>query len=226
MKRYDNIFALIQKAKKDQKELTDQYNVSLEEKRVKEELKVIIKNILENLRSCLDYSAREIVEECIKPAKNPEVLYFPIRKTRVEFDKVRNSDYNNLQAINRKVYDLLESVQPYNKEWLGAFNKLNNQNKHNDLVEQIRTEDRRVEVKRGNGSVSWNSGVTFGNGVSVMGVPIDHRTQMPFPNRTVTTKVTIWVSFIFKDNNKNVLSFIDESIREVETITSILNKCI
>ena len=71
---------------------------------------------------------------------------------------------------------------------------------------------------------AWGEGVTFGGGVSVMGVPIDPRTQMPKPNNQVKTEVTIWVDFHFKQNGKSVLPFIEQSINSVEDIFQRLCK--
>ena len=112
-------------------------------------------------------------------------------------------------------------MQPYHAPWLGQFNRLNKHNKHQDLVEQTRTEARRVTVSRGGGSVSWGPGVKFGGGVSVMGVPIDPKTQMPVPNTVAKTDVIIWVDFRFKEIDESVLPFLDTSLKNVE---DLLNK--
>ncbi len=62
MQRKPQIDALLRKSKKDFKELKHEYNESLSEKVIREDLKVLLKNIFENLRSCLDYFAREVRE--------------------------------------------------------------------------------------------------------------------------------------------------------------------
>lgn len=143
-----------------------------------------------------------------------------------EFDQVVNRDFPNLQTTNPEVYNILESVQPYHDNWLGEFNKLNNNNKHQDLEEQSRTESRQVTVSSSGGSISWGQGVTFGRGVSVLGVPIDPETQMPIPNKRVKTEVNIWVDFKFKQNNESVLPFIEKSINSVEDIYKRLGQYI
>ncbi|MGB3667089.1 MAG: hypothetical protein WA963_09030, partial [Bermanella sp.] len=137
-----------------------------------------------------------------------------------EFDIGINRDFTDLNTNFPDVYSILESVQPYNDSWLTKFNKLNNNNKHQDLVEQTRTEHRQVNVsaKSGGGSVSWGSGVTFGSGVSVMGVSVDPRTQMPVANNTVNTEVVTWVDFKFKENGESVLPFIETSINKIENL--------
>ncbi|MGB4782885.1 hypothetical protein [Candidatus Methylomirabilis sp.] len=218
MKRADSIEALLKKARTDFARLKDEYNASLHEKHVRNDLKVSIKNIFENLRSCLDYLAHDIFEAHCANAKKPGRLYFPIRPSAPEFGTAITKEYPALQTTAPKVYDLLEAVQPYRDPWLGQFNKLNNHNKHQDLVEQSRTETRQVTVSRGGGSVSWGPGVTFGSGVSVMGVPIDPRTQMPVPNTVAKTEVVTWIDFRFREIDQSVLPFIDASIANVDKL--------
>lgn len=222
MKRATSIEALLTKASADFEELRTAYNSSLDEKHVREDLKVLIKNIFENLRSCLDYIAQDTFDTHCAAAKKPDRLYFPIRATAPEFSQAMLKDYPSLQTTAKAVYDLFESVQPYQDPWLGQFNKLNNHNKHQDLVEQTRTEARHVTVSRDGGSVSWGPGVTFGSGVSVVGVPIDSKTQMPVPNTVAKTEVVTWVDFRFKEIDEPVLRFVEYSIQSVDKLFQIL----
>jgi hypothetical protein len=225
MKRTSSIEALLRKSQATLINLKRDYAASLHQKVVSDDLKVDIKNIFENLRSCLDYLAHELFEGICGNAKLPDRLYFPIRSSRVEFNKVMNRDYVGLEKANKAVFDFLESVQPYNNPWLGNFNQLNNENKHLDLVEQTRTEERHVAVSApGGGSVSWGPGVTFGGGVSVMGVPIDPRTQLPIPNNQVNTQITTWVDFKFKENGLSAMLFVEDSIKQVQRIFDDLKK--
>lgn len=222
MKRAASIEALLKKANADFGELKGAYDASLHEKHVREDLKVLIKNIFENLRSCLDYIAQDTFETHCATAKKPDRLYFPIRTTAHEFNLAVSKDYPGLAGTSKTVYDLLDSVQPYQNPWLGQFNKLNNHNKHQDLVEQTRTEARHVTVSRGGGSVSWGPGVSFGSGVSVVGVPIDPKTQMPVPNAVAKTEVVIWVDFRFKEIDQSVLPFVETSIKNVDKVFQAL----
>jgi len=227
MRRSKSIEALVRKSREALSDLKPAYEASLHAKAVSEDLKVDIKNIFENLRSCLDYLAHEIFESCCQQNKPPDRLYFPIRKSRQEFDQVVNKDFPDLEKTRKAVYDFLESLQPYNDPWIGEFNQLNNENKHQDLVEQTRTESRHITVSGpGGGSVSWGPGVTFGRGVSVMGVPIDPKTQLPIPNPSVKTEIVTWVDFRFRENNKSALQFVEGSINSVEKIYSELCKYI
>lgn len=218
MKRAKSIEALLKKAKEDFAALKSAYDASLYEKHVREDLKVTIKNIFENLRSCLDYIAHDTFEKHCAAVKKPDRLYFPIRPSANEFKQAVSKDFPQLDITAPSLYACLEAVQPYNDAWLGQFNKLNNHNKHQDLVEQTRTESKQVTVSRSGSSVSWGPGVTFGSGVHVMGVPIDPRTQMPVPNNLARTEVVTWVDFRFKEIDEAVLTFTEKSIDAVEDL--------
>lgn len=223
MAREKSINAQINRAKDLLPKIEEEYNNSLHSKSIDEELKLDIQTFCGHLRSALDYLAKDIAETHCPNAKPKDRLYFPITSDITLFQKMMQKSYPDLETNNKTTYDLLESIQPYqndNNKWLTQFNKVNNENKHNDLVEQTRTETKTVEVKgnQGGGSVSWGSGVTFGSGVSVMGVPIDPRTQMPVPNNTTTTTVTLWVDFKFDGINVSVLALLKKTLTEIDNI--------
>lgn len=224
VKRKGQIDALIRRAHSDFENLKTDYDRSLEEKQVAEDLKVSIKNIFENLRSCLDYLAHEIHENHCSHTSKPKKLYFPIRVTQSEFNAVMDKDFKDLELNSKSIFDILGQIQPFNDPWLRKFNKLNNKNKHEDLTPQSRREEKRVEVSNSDGKVSWGTGVTFGSGVSVMGVPIDPRTQLPVPNESVKTEITTWVSFSFSETGDLVIPFIKDSISKVDTLCKDVQK--
>lgn len=226
MSRRKSIDALISKAEKAVTPLKGDYESALRAKAISEEIKIDIKNIFENLRSALDYLAHDISEHLAD--SQPDRLYFPIRQSLSEFEKVMTKDYPGVKEKSPEVFTILEKAQPYNDSWLGQFNALNNNNKHQDLVEQTRIESRRVSVTSptGGGGVSWGAGVTFGSGVRVMGVPIDPRTQLPVPNNQVKTEIVTWVDFKFKDNGASVTPFIQASIEKVRDLHEHLSKYI
>ena len=215
MKRATSIEALLTKANTDFNALKEAYESSLDEKHVREDLKVSIKNIFENLRSCLDYIAQDTFETHCPTATKPDRLYFPIRTAATDFRQAVSKDFPGLEATASVVYTLLDSVQPYRDPWLAQFNKLNNHNKHQDLVEQTRSEARHVTVSGSGGSVSWGPGVTFGPGVSVVGVPMDPKTQLPVPNMVAKTEIVTWVDFRFNEIDQPVLTFTESSIQHV-----------
>lgn len=218
MNREKNIKALISKVKKDLVILKAAYDASLKEQVVSEELKIDIKNIFENLRSALDYIARDVFE-ALGTGNDPKILYFPISQNRKNFDKNISINFPDLEIKFPDVYKILESIQPYHDDWLSKFNKLNNNNKHQNLVEQKRSEFKRTTVTdRSSGrGVSWGEGVKFYD-CTVQGVAIDPQTQLPVPNNRVNTKIVIWVDFKFKENNESVFPFIKKSIDQIENL--------
>jgi hypothetical protein len=154
-------------------------------------------------------------------------LYFPIRADQKSFDVIMNKSYPDLKLNSKKVYDILEGFQPYQKaenNWLTYFNELNNENKHERLVAQERVETKRVNVEnKGGGSVSWNpSGVKFGPGVYIGGVPVDPKTQMPIPSDTQTVTIQTWVDFHFEDINVSAIWLTQESLKQIEQLYSDL----
>jgi hypothetical protein len=222
MKRKQSIDALLDKALTTFNEVELLYKKSLNEQAIDARLKIDIKNIFENLRSCLDYLALEIIEKYL-PAQSAKI-YFPVTSTKSDFESRVNKYFPNLINLCPEVYQLLDQIQPYNDPWLGKFNKLNNDNKHQDLVEQIKSTERRVDVRDASGGgVSWTSGITFGAGVSVMGVPIDTKTQLPIANSIVKTTVTTWIDFKFQNTGDSVLSFITESRKRVIKLVNDLS---
>lgn len=170
--------------------------------------------------------AQDIFDSKCAGTKKPNRLYFPIRHSAPEFQQAIAGDFPGLALAAPAVVATVEAIQPYNDPWLGKFNKLNNHNKHQDLVEQTRTEARHVKVSSGGGSVSWGPGVTFGSGVNVMGVPIDPSTQMPVPNNLVQTEVVTWVDFRFSEVDESVLPFVEASVKNTTKVFQALKQLV
>ena len=74
---------------------------------------------------------------CAVPgADTTDRFYFPICGDARQFEGDVAKSYPGLKAVSPDLWGFLESIQPYHSEWswLGAFNKLNNENKHGRLV--------------------------------------------------------------------------------------------
>jgi hypothetical protein len=119
MKRATSIEALLKRASSDAAGLKPAYEASLAQKNVNDDLKVAIKNIFENLRSCLDYMAHDAFDTLCGGATKPGRLYFPIRSTAPEFQQAIAKDFPGLVIASKTVYDIFEARQPYNAPWLG-----------------------------------------------------------------------------------------------------------
>jgi len=59
-----------------------------------------------------------------------------------------------------------------------------------------------------------------------MGVPIDHRTQMPVPNNVVQTEVVIWVDFRFSEVDESVLAFVEVSVKNTSKVFQALRQLV
>lgn len=148
-------------------------------------------------------------------------FYFPILPDKKTFDRKLDQWFPGLRKAAPEVVSVLEDVQPFKsgQEWLSQFNQLNNENKHGDLVEQTRTERKETRVTGpSGGQVSWTSGVTFGQGVSVMGVPIDPRTQLPVPHPEIKVEKIIWVDFKFDGINVSALGLLEKTLVGIKSI--------
>lgn len=197
-RRSPDVEALLARSRNDLTRIEAEYNDSLRAQTIAPKLRIDIKNLLGNLRSVLDYLAQDIRESFCPPAKPKERFYFPILPDKATFDSQLDQWLPGLRAASPDLTAYLETIQPYlsGKEWLGHFNTVNNESKHNHLVEQTRTEYAQTRVTgAGGGQVTWLSGVTFGLGVSVMGVPIDPRTQLPVPDPSIRVERITWVDF-------------------------------
>ncbi|OPX60799.1 MAG: hypothetical protein A4E25_00209 [Methanobacterium sp. PtaB.Bin024] len=100
-------------------------------------LKVDLKNILENHRSLLEYTAHYMAERCTpKPSK----VYFPVANSKDDvqtFTKKINKWFPKLSNRSPSVIDYLLSIQEFNGEtWLRQLADLTNFNKHCSLSDQ------------------------------------------------------------------------------------------
>jgi len=227
--RTASIKALLDKSKQDLAKIECEYNKSLHAKIIDPNLKIDIKNFCENLRSVLDYLSRDIREKYCPPASITERFYFPILPDQTQFEAQMSRWFPNLQVASPDLYLYLESIQPYkseNNKWLRLFNKVNNENKHGDLVEQCRTETKQIKVTTNGGAeVSWNpNAVRFGSGVFIGGVPVDPRTQMPVPHTSQSVQIISWVDFKFSGIDVSAVWLLRESYKGVSDISNQVQK--
>ena len=213
---------MLERAKKSLSTIDAEYQKTLRVKIIENNLKIDIKDYFSKLRSILDYLAHDIVEKYCPTADPKNKLYFPIRADQASFENEMRKAYPNLIADNKIIYDVLASVQPFQRpenNWLLNFNKLNNENKHEQLVAQKRMETKRVNVQFNNGSVSWNpSAVRFGAGISIGGVPVNPQTQMPQTSNTQAVTIETWVDFRFEGLDVSVLELTRESLKQIQKI--------
>jgi hypothetical protein len=222
-RRSADIKALLAKCEGDLATIEVAYRSSLASQIVSTALRVEIKGFCENLRSVLDYLARDILDAHCGGKSDSKRLYFPILPDRKSFEAQASRSFPSLEKAAPDLWHYLESIQPYSgpeREWLGQLNRINNENKHEALVQQIRTSTQEVRVDtQGGGRVSWSRpGVRFGRGVSIGGVPIDPRTQLPVPSPTQTVTIIEWVDFRFEGIGVSALGLLRTSLAGITDI--------
>jgi hypothetical protein len=220
-----DIQSQLDRAKELLQELESACNTDLQAKDVSGKTKNLSQEVLLKIRHLLDQSIYKFFEKYYLPNlsdidKKSAKIYFPIvSKKEVLKSVFGRAKMRDIETNNQKFYEFISSVQPYNQDylWLKYLADFAN-DKHIKLTPETKTEIKRVTVSRGGGSVSWGPGVTFGGGVSVMGVPIDPATQMPVPNNITETKVENWVSFLFDGSDVNVFWLCKRSVEDGEKI--------
>ncbi len=220
-----DIQSQIDRAKELLHELEEACNDDLQSKNISGKTKNLTQEVLLKIRHLLDqaiykYFKKYYLLTLSEPDKKSAKVYFPIVNKKEDLKaSLGRSKMADLETSHSKLYNFLDSIQPYNQDclWLKHLANFASE-KHIGLTPQTKTETRRVTVSRNGGSVSWGSGVTFGGGISVMGVPIDPTTQMPVPNKVADTRVENWISFLFEGSNINVLGLCKKSVEDGEKI--------
>jgi len=97
-------------------------------------------SLLGQLRSAMDFIAHDVASFCSRP---PHKIYFPIATTglsKAQFEKKLAKDWFPELNISRPdLFAFLMSLQPFSpgNEWLPAFHRLSNTNKHVKLSKMV-----------------------------------------------------------------------------------------
>ncbi|MFT6467487.1 MAG: hypothetical protein ACJARQ_000640 [Oleispira sp.] len=99
--------------------------------------KVALKNILENLRSVLDYAAQDMQSKLKSLTRNkiPDKVYFPYGQKENHFKNSVKRNLPNLSEYMESIYSLIQDMQPFKSgdPWLVDLCGLTNDAKHNNL---------------------------------------------------------------------------------------------
>lgn len=100
--------------------------------------RVMLKNVLENLRSALDYLAHDISEELARiPGGRaaPEKLYFPYGLRENHFLIGVRKNFPTLRDAKPQVFEAILEIQPFQsgENWLFDLCTLTNEAKHRNL---------------------------------------------------------------------------------------------
>jgi hypothetical protein len=219
MATFQEIRSLMQRADALLAELQEEYRKCLAAKEVSFAARNLTHEVLEKCANALDqvmhlaWQTRVAPKLSVLPKRGG---YFPAARDEQSYrSSLGQWNVSDLESIDSDFDALLRRHQPFTRPdgtWLAVVKDLAAK-KHTGLVPQRRVENRRVLVSRlGGGHVSWGSGVTFGSGVSVLGVPIDPQTQLPMASSQIQTQIEIWVAFQIEGTNLNAFDLCQEAV--------------
>ena len=214
------------------------YNQALRDKRIAPSLRIDVKNAMENMRSALDYMARDIADEIVAPhqasnnLKAVKLVYFPYGRDQQAFEASVHQGLPDLHSLNSQVYEIIESIQPHScgNTWLYELCNIVNKNKHDALSAQERTERQSYTVSRTGGgpAISAPAGAIKAppGAISLGGAPVvfDSTTGIPLKTRGLDVQVTTWVSFKFGDTEVEVYPLLETAAKGIRQTAQQLYK--
>jgi hypothetical protein len=235
---FDDAKALVNHAKSALPKLEQNYQSSLNEKTIKPSLLIDIKNITENLRAALDYSARRLVTRYGSSKQTNPKIYFPyaaVGMTQAAFRASKRIEVC-IPGITKNRPDIVARLESYQhfadpvNRWLRLFMDLNNENKHEKLTQQTRKEERMLRIEsagvrlklRGEKARMLIEGQACIGDLSFLGdqtVTVDQPAAM---YGVGTQTIIVWVSFTFDSNGEQVLPFLTSAVCKVEQIVNDL----
>lgn len=238
--RKNDTNVILDAAFRQHKEITAGYEAALRNKSM--DLRVLVKNAMENLRSGLDYMAHDIYEACCQPKRlasglsDPKNIYFPYGRTENDFKSGVGSSLPGLDKASPPVYDLLLSIQPFTcgDNWLYELCFILNEKKHDRLTEQVRTETETHTVQSPQGSVTIPVNnpnmkvVSMPGAVKTFGVPAEFRQDGIYTAPSLDLKHihTTWVGFTFAGTDVNVIGLLNKAVAGIRQFADSLHKMI
>ena len=239
MAHFDDAKELVNHAKSALPKLEQDYQSSLHEKTIKAALLIDIKNIMENLRSALDFSVHGLFTKYGTSPKASPKIYFPyavLGQNQAAFQAAHRIEtcIPGITASRPDIVARVESYQHYSdpaNTWLPLFMELNNENKHEKLTPQTRKEARQLRIESGGAAIDLGPGasISLGSGASIqfgdVVIPGGQEFSGERPatvHRSGTQTVIVWVSFTFDSNGETVLPFLKNAVNQVERIVNEL----
>jgi len=236
MNRKSDVGAILIAATQQYDTVRQDYERALRDKSL--DLRVPLKNLMENLRSALDYMAHDIYESCCQSTRtasgqpDPKSIYFPYGKTEADFKAGLGSSLPGLATNAPDVYKILISIQPFicGDTWLCDLCVILNEKKHDRLKAQERSESETYTVESQHGSVTIpvnnpnKKATSLPGAVKIFGVPAEFREDgiHTAPSDTLKHKRTRWVAFIFEGTNVNVINLLDKATAGIENLAEEL----
>ncbi len=231
--RKKDVKILLEHVKAKLTNIKKKYDQSLHEKDIPGSLRVDIKNVMENLRSSLEYMAQDVHETLITPyrkIKNLKAItkvYFPYGKDEQHFRSSIKHNLPDLEIIKPDIYFLIKSMQPHvcNDTWLYDFCTILNDTKHISLSPQIRIlnqtysvglRDKRAEISASAGAIKAPPGA-----ISIENIPIQFDPTTGIPKETPGLEISIktWVCFLFQGTKRKVYPLLETAFHRIEAMS-------
>lgn len=195
-------------------------NVSGRTKNLSQEILLKVRHLLD--QSFYKFFEKYYFSNLSDVDKKSAKVYFPIASKRDDLKSVLGrAKMDDIEKIHQNLYKFLDSVQPYNSDylWLKQLRDYSNE-KHVRLTPQIIKKEN--ETKLGNAIHVGRGGGVAMRGCFINGIPVnsaDINTE-PLENFDPRLNVqrTTWVSFLFENSDVNVLWLCKKSIEEGEKI--------
>jgi hypothetical protein len=234
-RKIDNdIISQIKRAKVLLSELEISSKKELSKKLVSEETKNLTQEVILKIRHVLDQAFYRFYRKHIFPKltakykKAARRVYFPVvDKKEVLKSKLETPEMGYLKTNYPDCYNFLDSVQPYNKDFLWLkYLAYFAREKHIRLTPQTKTEIKRMEVSTEYVNASMpienpNFSIYQGTNaeVKIGGVPVKFTKGGIIPlARGLKTKIITWVSFQFEGTEINSLWLCKEAVKKGERI--------
>jgi hypothetical protein len=180
---------LLQDAEKLYREIEVIHNTYCHQESIPPNIKLKIKQFLENIDSALGYEAFNIFSKyCTVPPDKLEQheskLYFPVRNSKKSYDQFIERWYPGLKEANPTIVAKIEKYQPFPNQptWLSRLKHLVNKNKHRNLTKQTKRQNmyiRNFEDFMGNKIINCTF-ENVGSAMSINGKTIDVSKPNPF----------------------------------------------
>jgi len=237
--RKEQTSALIEHATQGLEGIATEYSKALVAQKISAKLQIDIKNFMENLRSALDYMAKDIYEIIIKPVrdrageKTIDKIYFPYGKSENDFKSRIGACLPKLEILNSDIFSLIESMQPHKlkDDWLYIFCNIVNEKKHDNLTPQVKEVRRGLKIELPGGVISLGPNATIsGGGVIKSGnEKIEIKDDIisgnsPAKHTTPGVRQTIieWEAFLFEDTNIDVLPLLKKALQRINKLNESL----
>lgn len=242
MLHFEDAKSLVVQSREQFNELKNAYKQSLIEKTVKRELLIKVKNLMENLRSALDFTAHGLFIRYCAASKTKQKIYFPYAldgESRFGFQK-KGIIEKSIPGLNKARPDIVAKIESFqsfantSNKWLPQFVGLCNTNKHQQLTPQVRKERKQLVLGGHDGPcmiINEGAKVFMGPGAvaHIGGLIIPGNQKIDVNNPPITfgsgrKEVIIWVSFHFEANHEEVISFLEKCLSGVDNIVKELSK--